>query len=164
MNYLIQRVFRHRMEPEIPPTSASLWHTFQVVTCFQFSRLTPVWGTQAQHYLYPHLLSCNRTVTAGEPKQGRSGDETGDNDPDRGLLVPASQHNISCGASQDSHPGARRRDWLRGPPVSAPGDSGRVSLANFPNREDHPEPAVGQIPWRREWLHTPVFLPGDSHG
>ena len=19
-------------------------------------------------------------------------------------------------------------------------------------------------PWRREWLHTPVFLPGESHG
>ena len=23
---------------------------------------------------------------------------------------------------------------------------------------------VGKIPWRREWLLTPVFLPGDSHG
>ena len=23
---------------------------------------------------------------------------------------------------------------------------------------------VGQIPWRREWLPTPVFLPGESHG
>ena len=23
---------------------------------------------------------------------------------------------------------------------------------------------VGKIPWRREWLPTPVFLPGDSHG
>ena len=23
---------------------------------------------------------------------------------------------------------------------------------------------VGKIPWRREWLHTPVLLPGKSHG
>ena len=22
----------------------------------------------------------------------------------------------------------------------------------------------GKIPWRRKWLHTPVFLPGESHG
>ena len=26
------------------------------------------------------------------------------------------------------------------------------------------EPWVGQISWRREWLHTPVFLPGKSQG
>ena len=25
-------------------------------------------------------------------------------------------------------------------------------------------PWVGKIPWRREWLPTPVFLPGESHG
>ena len=25
-------------------------------------------------------------------------------------------------------------------------------------------PWVGKIPWRREWLHTPVFLPGEFHG
>ena len=23
---------------------------------------------------------------------------------------------------------------------------------------------VGKIPWRKEWLPTPVFLPGESHG
>ena len=23
---------------------------------------------------------------------------------------------------------------------------------------------IGKIPWRREWLPTPVFLPGESHG
>jgi len=22
----------------------------------------------------------------------------------------------------------------------------------------------GKIPWRREWLSSPVFLPGESHG
>ena len=25
-------------------------------------------------------------------------------------------------------------------------------------------PGVGKIPWRREWLPTPVFLPGESNG
>ena len=26
------------------------------------------------------------------------------------------------------------------------------------------DPWVGTIPWRREWLPTPVFLPRKSHG
>ena len=26
------------------------------------------------------------------------------------------------------------------------------------------DPWVGKIPWRREWLHTPVFLLEESHG
>ena len=26
------------------------------------------------------------------------------------------------------------------------------------------KPWVGKIPWRREWQHTPVLLPGESHG
>ena len=26
------------------------------------------------------------------------------------------------------------------------------------------DPWVGEIPWRRAWQPTPVFLPGDSHG
>ena len=26
------------------------------------------------------------------------------------------------------------------------------------------DPWVVKIPWRREWLPTPVFLPGESHG
>jgi len=25
-------------------------------------------------------------------------------------------------------------------------------------------PWIGEIPWRREWLPTPVFLPGEFHG
>ena len=25
-------------------------------------------------------------------------------------------------------------------------------------------PCVGKIPWRKEWLHTPVFWPGEFHG
>ena len=26
------------------------------------------------------------------------------------------------------------------------------------------DPWVGKIPWRREWLTTPVFCPGEFHG
>ena len=26
------------------------------------------------------------------------------------------------------------------------------------------DPWVGKMPWRREWQHTRVFLPGESHG
>ena len=26
------------------------------------------------------------------------------------------------------------------------------------------DPWLGKIPWRREWLSTPVFLSGESHG
>jgi len=26
------------------------------------------------------------------------------------------------------------------------------------------DPWVRKIPWRRAWQHTPVFLPGESHG
>ena len=26
------------------------------------------------------------------------------------------------------------------------------------------DPWVGNIPWRRAWKPTPVFLPGESHG
>ena len=25
-------------------------------------------------------------------------------------------------------------------------------------------PWIGKIPWRREWLPTPVFFPGEFHG
>jgi len=39
----------------------------------------------------------------------------------------------------------------------------------FPARSDGKESAcnagdLGLIPWRREWLPTPVFLLGESHG
>ena len=32
------------------------------------------------------------------------------------------------------------------------------------NTGDGFDPWVGKMPWRREWLPTPVFLPGESHG
>ena len=46
--------------------------------------------------------------------------------------------------------------------------SGRESVCQCRNRRRHKrrgfDPWVGKIPWRREWLPTPVFLPGESHG
>ena len=32
------------------------------------------------------------------------------------------------------------------------------------NVRTHFDPWVGKIPWRREWLPSPVLLPGESHG
>ena len=39
----------------------------------------------------------------------------------------------------------------------------------FPSGSDSQESACsagdpGSVPWRREWLPTPVFLPEESHG
>ena len=34
------------------------------------------------------------------------------------------------------------------------GDAGRLRFS----------PSIRKIPWRREWLPTPVFLPGEFHG
>ena len=31
-------------------------------------------------------------------------------------------------------------------------------------RRSRLDPWVGKSPWRREWLPTPVFLPGEFHG
>ena len=50
------------------------------------------------------------------------------------------------------------------------GIQGGAVVKNLPDntgdRRDRREfnPYVRKIPWRREWLPTPVFLPGDSHG
>ena len=47
-----------------------------------------------------------------------------------------------------------------------------MSVEGFPGGSDGKESAcnvgdsgsIGKIPWRREWLSTLVFLPGDVHG
>ena len=31
-------------------------------------------------------------------------------------------------------------------------------------QETQVDPWVGKIPWRRKWLPTPAFFPGESHG
>jgi len=42
--------------------------------------------------------------------------------------------------------------------------SGKESTCQCRRRRRHRfDPWVGKIPWRREWLPTPVFLPGESH-
>ena len=39
------------------------------------------------------------------------------------------------------------------------------TVKNLPEvQEIRLNPWVGKIPWRREWLPTPVFLPGEFHG
>ena len=38
-------------------------------------------------------------------------------------------------------------------------------VKNLPTMQENSfDPWVGKIPWRREWLPTPVFLPGKFHG
>ena len=49
------------------------------------------------------------------------------------------------------------------------GFQGEASVKNLPaNAGDIMRhwfnPWVRKIPWRRQWLPTPVFLPGESHG
>ena len=35
---------------------------------------------------------------------------------------------------------------------------------NLPAVQERVDPWLRKIPWRREWLPTPVFLPGEFHG
>ena len=51
--------------------------------------------------------------------------------------------------------------------ISTPTNSKRRAQVwwNLPAMQDTGfDPWVGKILWRREWLCTPVFLPGESHG
>ena len=44
----------------------------------------------------------------------------------------------------------------------------QMAQMNLPAVQETQVQSLGQedpwIPWRREWHHTPVFLPGGSHG
>ena len=40
----------------------------------------------------------------------------------------------------------------------------RIHLQFRKHRRHRFNPWVSKIPWKREWLPTPVFLPGESHG
>ena len=54
--------------------------------------------------------------------------------------------------------------FLRGRILQAPllgGSDGKESACSRRRRFN---PWVGKIPWRREWLPIPVFLPGEFHG
>ena len=45
------------------------------------------------------------------------------------------------------------------------GSDGNQTVKNLPAmQETQVDPWVVQIPWRREWLPTPIFLPWKSHG
>ena len=45
------------------------------------------------------------------------------------------------------------------------GASGKESACQYKwHKRRGFNPWVGKIPWRRAWLPTPVFLPGESHG
>ena len=45
------------------------------------------------------------------------------------------------------------------------GFPGSSAVKNLPECMRHEfDPWVRKIPWRRRWLPTPVFLPGESHG
>ena len=49
---------------------------------------------------------------------------------------------------------------LRGEVGFSDGSDGKGSACNVAGFD----PWVGTIPWRREWLPIPVFLPGEFHG
>ena len=51
---------------------------------------------------------------------------------------------------------------LPGFPGFYPGSGGK--RIHLQGRKPGFDPWVGKIPWGREWLLTPVFLPGESHG
>ena len=54
--------------------------------------------------------------------------------------------------------------WEQGPDQQDfPGDSDSKESACSAG-ESRYNPWVRKIPWRREWLPTPAFLPGKSHG
>ena len=38
------------------------------------------------------------------------------------------------------------------------------TVKTLPAMRERFDPWVGKIPWRRQWLPIPVFLPGESHG
>ena len=45
------------------------------------------------------------------------------------------------------------------------GTGGKVPSCQYRRHKGHRfDPWFTKIPWRRMWQHTPVFLPGESHG
>ena len=48
--------------------------------------------------------------------------------------------------------------------VGFPGGDKECSKEHRRHKRHRLHPWVGKIPWRREWLPTPVFFPGKVHG
>ena len=67
------------------------------------------------------------------------------------------------------HGVAKSRTWLSDW-TDRPSEASQVvlvvksPLANAGDLRDVFDPWVGKIPWRRRWLPTLLFLPGESHG
>ena len=81
-------------------------------------------------------------------------------------------HKIACPVSDRVNDGARTQSPS---PKCVPHTNFMQGLAGFPDGSDGKgstckcrrpgfDPSVRKIPWRRERLSTPVFLPGESHG
>ena len=43
-------------------------------------------------------------------------------------------------------------------------EGGKKKKIRLQCRRPRFDPSVGKIPWRREWVPAPVFLPGELHG
>ena len=61
------------------------------------------------------------------------------------------------------HNWATEVNWYLNIHLGLLGDSDGKKIC-LPCRRPGFDPCVGEIPWRREWLPTPVFLPGEFHG
>ena len=52
---------------------------------------------------------------------------------------------------------------MTGQPMGFPGGSDSKEIC-WQCRRPGFDPWVGKSPWRREWLPTPIFWPGEVHG
>ena len=89
----------------------------------------------------------------------------------RSIIVPTTVSRAETGCPPSSH-----EPWQ--PPLTMNPKETQVDKAQDAGpeswgvckRKDFSEPRLrvqslrGKIPWRRAWQHTPVFLPGESHG
>ena len=57
--------------------------------------------------------------------------------------------------------GFSNQEYWSGLPFRSPGDLPDPGIEPGSSALQA-DPWVGKIPWRREWLPTPVFLPGES--
>ena len=56
------------------------------------------------------------------------------------------------------------KHFLGGPGASQVALVVKNPLVNAGDKRYRFDPGVGNIPWRRAWQPTPVFLPGEFHG
>ena len=68
------------------------------------------------------------------------------------------------GATPRPRSGRRPRGDTQRPRSGAAAGRSYPTPLSLQYRRPEFDPWVRKIPWRREWLPTPVFLPGESHG